>query len=62
MLPALHRVWARLRRSAAREWGAHHRRPYLAHQAGHSIVELAYNQSLECEFNSSAKDQQYSAQ
>eukprot|EP00959_Pyramimonas_sp_CCMP1952_P219510 4589825-Pyramimonas_sp.AAC.1 len=40
MLPALYRDWASLRRSAAREWEAHHRRPHLAHQAGHSIVEL----------------------
>eukprot|EP00959_Pyramimonas_sp_CCMP1952_P009422 196412-Pyramimonas_sp.AAC.1 len=62
ILPAHYRVWARLRRSAAREWEAHRRRPYLAHQAGHSIVELVYKQSLEREFNSSAQDQQYSAQ
>eukprot|EP00959_Pyramimonas_sp_CCMP1952_P124035 2593330-Pyramimonas_sp.AAC.1 len=47
MLPALYRARARLRRSAAREWACHHKRPYVAHQAGHSIVELVYAQSLE---------------
>eukprot|EP00959_Pyramimonas_sp_CCMP1952_P256356 5354889-Pyramimonas_sp.AAC.1 len=29
MLPSLYRVLARLRKSAAREWEFHHRRPYL---------------------------------
>eukprot|EP00959_Pyramimonas_sp_CCMP1952_P168232 3515423-Pyramimonas_sp.AAC.1 len=62
MLPALYRVWARLRRSAAREWKPTTVGLYLAHQAGHSIVELEYKQSLECESNSSAIDQPCSAQ
>eukprot|EP00959_Pyramimonas_sp_CCMP1952_P398962 8360092-Pyramimonas_sp.AAC.1 len=62
MLPALYRVWARLRRSAAREWEYHHRRPCIAHQAGHSIVELVYAQSLECEFHASSEVPQHSAQ
>eukprot|EP00959_Pyramimonas_sp_CCMP1952_P068094 1421263-Pyramimonas_sp.AAC.1 len=48
-MSGLHRAWARTRQSAAREWERHHRQPFLAHQAGHSIVEIAFKQSLDCE-------------
>eukprot|EP00959_Pyramimonas_sp_CCMP1952_P056895 1187870-Pyramimonas_sp.AAC.1 len=48
-MSGLYRTWARIRQSAAREWERHHRRPFLAHQAGHSIVELVFKQNLDCE-------------
>eukprot|EP00959_Pyramimonas_sp_CCMP1952_P231418 4837190-Pyramimonas_sp.AAC.1 len=62
MPPALYRAWARLRRSAAREWEYHHKRPCIAHQAGHSIVELVYAQSLVCEYHACREEPQHSAQ
>eukprot|EP00959_Pyramimonas_sp_CCMP1952_P028718 602451-Pyramimonas_sp.AAC.1 len=60
--PALYRVWARLRRAAARERESHHRRPYIAHQAGHSIVELVYAQLLKGEYHACQEEPRHPAQ
>ena len=61
MMSGLYRAWARVRQSAAREWERHHRRPFLAHQTGHSIVELVFKQSLDCESYSKRNQRMHSA-
>eukprot|EP00959_Pyramimonas_sp_CCMP1952_P462264 9482965-Pyramimonas_sp.AAC.1 len=61
MMSGLYRAWARVRQSAEREWERNHRRPFLAHQAGHSILELVRKQSLDCERCSKRNEQLHSA-
>eukprot|EP00959_Pyramimonas_sp_CCMP1952_P023651 497082-Pyramimonas_sp.AAC.1 len=61
MMSGLYRAWGRVRQSAARVWERHRRRPFLAHQAGHSIVEQVGKHSLDCERYSKRNEQLHSA-
>ena len=49
LMPSLYRFWARLRQPVARRWEADHKTPLLAHQAGRSIMEVVFLQSLKAE-------------
>ncbi len=49
LLPSLYRHWQRLRQPVAREWENNNRCPHLGHQAGRSIMETVFIQSLRSE-------------
>ena len=49
MMPGLYRIWSKVRQGVARQWESQHRRVFLAHQAGKSITEVVFRQSLQAE-------------
>ena len=49
LLPSLYRHWQRVRQPVARSWEARNKCPQLGHQAGRSIMETVFIQSLRSE-------------
>jgi hypothetical protein len=56
MMPGLYRIWSKVRQIEARQWEAKHRRPFLAHQAGKSITDIVFRQSLKAEDGVACQD------
>jgi hypothetical protein len=49
LLHSLYRQWARVRREEARRWESLNKSPIMGHQAGRSIMEVVFLQSLRSE-------------
>eukprot|EP00959_Pyramimonas_sp_CCMP1952_P044867 937331-Pyramimonas_sp.AAC.1 len=60
-MPALYRVWGRIRQGEARSWEQSNRREFLAHQAGRSILELVHKQHLQAESGAVQEQELHSA-
>jgi hypothetical protein len=49
LLPSMYRHWQRVRQPVARRWESDNRCPQLGHQAGRSVMETVFIQSLRSE-------------